>query len=455
MKKNLALLLTTLMYISLCACGGEESQNATGQMLSINEEVNEADLSSSSFWLDRLENADEVIMTIEEINRQNELLLSTWGTDWTGGYYDVKSFPEKIDREWLEERICYLDLKNTKLYYKGESISEEQWEQYYSNLNLDAISEEITVSYAVINKNTSALDLPTEDIITDSDMNEEYNALQETTLKINEPIIVLHDSLDSEWVFAVANEFIGWVKKECCSYFFNRQEWLDYQEQEKFIIVTEDAGISEVEQKLLMGTKLFLSEQTIDDTVSEYTVIIPQADDNGFISFKEVKISNSSAVSVGYLPFTREKIIELAFQELGDPYGWGGMDGKRDCSSYMKDIYACFGFQLPRNSRLQQSMPKLAKDISSLSEEEKEKCVENASAGDIMGISGHIMMYLGKVGEKHYVISMLSSYVPEDVTENFENSVVSINQVVVNSLGVKRRNGNTWLQELKAIVSFQ
>lgn len=143
MKKSLALLLTTLMYISLCACGGEESQNATGQMLSINEEVNEADLSSSSFWLGRLENADEVIMTIEEINRQNELLLSTWGTDWTGGYYDVKSFPEKIGREWLEERICYLDLNNTKLYYKGESISEEQWEQYYSNLNLDAISEEI------------------------------------------------------------------------------------------------------------------------------------------------------------------------------------------------------------------------------------------------------------------------------------------------------------------------
>ena len=84
MKKSLALLLTTLMYISLCACGGEESQNATGQMLSINEKVNEADLSSSSFWLGRLENADEVIMTIEEINRQNELLLSTWGTDWTG-----------------------------------------------------------------------------------------------------------------------------------------------------------------------------------------------------------------------------------------------------------------------------------------------------------------------------------------------------------------------------------
>lgn len=391
-------------------------------------------------------------MSAEEISEYNETILSAWGTDWNGGYYDIEAFPQQVEGDWLEERILFLDLRNTERYHKGEAITAEEWEQYYDNTNLDAIPEEKEVSYAVTNDNARALDLPTEDIFTGSDMNEEFNSIQETTLRLNEPVVILHESKDGEWVFAAANEFIGWVEKENCSFFATRQEWLDYQAQDNFVMVTKDC--EEAAQTLYMGTKLFLAEGSSAEE-DEYMVVLPGADEEGYITYEEIAISGSEAIRAGYLPFTRENIVTLAFQELGEPYGWGGIDGKRDCSSYVKDIYACFGFRLPRNSRLQQTMPEVAEDISACTEEEKLTSVGQAKAGDILGISGHIMLYLGEANGKHYVISMLSSYVPEDVTENYENSVESISKVKVNSLNVRRRNGNTWLQELNAIVDFE
>lgn len=65
----------------------------------------------------------------------------------------------------------------------------------------------------------------------------------------------------------------------------------------------------------------------------------------------------SRDVSVGYLSLTNEEIIKQAFKCLGDRYGWGGMLESRDCSSYIREVYRCFGWILPRNTTGQLQMP--------------------------------------------------------------------------------------------------
>lgn len=451
-KKIVAIFLATMMAVTIGGCGNGgqapvDSQKDTQQADALTEEMQTA-----QYWIDKTEGASDVLLGVEEIQGFNEKWLAQWGEDLTFGYYDVQAVPEKVEGEWLKSRICYMDFKNMERYHKGERVTAAKWEAYLQNANLDGISTEQEISYAVINTYAAALDLPTNDILTDSGMNEAFNTLQQTCLKINEPVTILHESADGEWVYAVANEFIGWVRKEHCAFFKTRQEWLDYQEQTDFVIVTKDIDDNGDGQKFLMGTKLYL-DGTAQEESGERTILLPQADAKGQLVNGKTVISAEN-VSDGYLPYTRENVLILAFQELGEPYGWGGANAERDCSSYLKDIYACFGFKLPRNSRLQQSMAEAAKNIAELSEDKKKERVESASAGDLMGISGHVMLYLGKDNGKYYVISMLSSYVPESVTSDFANHIEAPSKVLVNTLGVHRKNGNTWLQELTAIMSF-
>ena len=117
-------------------------------------------------------------------------MLEYWGTDWLSGYYDIQAFPESIEKTWLKDRICYLDLRNTKLYYKEEAVSQEQWDVYYNAMDLESIPEQRNIAYGIIIQNTPVRDIPTMDILTNSSMNESENSLQQTTLKRNEPVLV-------------------------------------------------------------------------------------------------------------------------------------------------------------------------------------------------------------------------------------------------------------------------
>ena len=74
--------------------------------------------------------------------------------------------------------------------------------------------------------------------------------------------------------------------------------------------------------------------------------------------------------------------------------------------------------------------------------------------GDILDIGGHVMIYLGKYEGKHYIISMLSTYVPEDVTSDFDKNAVKMARNHINSLDVHRRNGNTWMEEIKSYIHW-
>lgn len=470
-KRMITGLMVMAVAMNIAACSAENdsiknnSNNNTEQVNSGEVNTEQVDAESVDYWLAKMENADEIVMTLEQIKEYNATMLEELGSDWGSGYYDIKSFDEKIEGEWLKERICYLDLRNTEMYLNGEAVTASQWDKYYKSMNLESIPDETDISYGIIVHNTPVLDIPTEDIMTDDSMDEGANMLQQTNLKINEPVVVLWESADRAWLYVAANEYIGWIKKADCAHVKTRQEWISIQKQEEIIMVYEDDGITEINEPLLMGTRLYLAdtdeyqdlftdEESID-TENNYVIRFPQKDSEGLLKYQYIAISKENKVSEGYMPYTRSNVLKLAFQELGSPYGWGGIDGKRDCSSYIKDIYACFGFVMPRNSRIQMSMPVMAKDTSTMSEDEKEAYIANVQPGAIMGISGHVMLYIGSANNQHYVISMLGSYIPETVTEDFGSNIVNVNKVMVNTLDVKRRNGNTWLQELQAIVEVQ
>ena len=134
-----------------------------------------------------------------------------------------------------------------------------------------------------------------------------------------------------------------------------------------------------------------------------------------------------------------------------DAYGWGGMMDLMDCSLYTRDIYRCFGFELPRNTSWQIETPTDNVDLSGMTDEEKRKAIDGLEPGTLLMFSGHITMYIGSTGGKQYVISDMGS-AAETESISADAVVKSIFCVSVNSLDVRRRNGNTWLSEMKMAV---
>lgn len=403
----------------------------------------------SCFWMQRLNVIDSTIMTPEEIKAFNDKLRENFRNSWKSGYYNLNNMPFYFIKDWLDGKLKQLD--ESDYYLNGSQLTKQKKDEYVQNMNINELprAEHSLPLYAIINKNTAALRLPTNDVLISSEIQADENIIQETTFKLNDPVIIFHESADKQFVLAVHKDYIGWIKNDDCSFFDSKDSWLEYQ-QRPFLVVTHDNGIKEVECDLLMGTKLFLSNK--EPKKGTYVIELPARKKNGGITVSDRIISDKNYISKGYVPFTTATLLEQAFHELGSQYGWGGINGKRDCSSFVHDIYSCFGLELPRNSKVMSRMPKVIP--SSTRDEDRESDMKKLRVGDILIMNRHLAIYLGELTGTHYVISMLQSYIPEGTKENLEESIIVTNRAMISTMNLRRLTGKTWLQDVQAIVSF-
>ena len=82
------------------------------------------------------------------------------------------------------------------------------------------------------------------------------------------------------------------------------------------------------------------------------------------------------------------------------------MWGFWDCSSYVRDVFGAYGFVLPRNST---SQSKIGVMLGAFDKDtpvdDKYEVLKDAPPGiTILRLPGHVMIYLGEVDGKHYVI---------------------------------------------------
>jgi hypothetical protein len=138
-----------------------------------------------------------------------------------------------------------------------------------------------------------------------------------------------------------------------------------------------------------------------------------------------------------------ENIGMVALQNLDDAYGWGGMMNGEDCSGLIRTIYACFGLEIGRNGNWQWKMNMEKIDMANMSVEEKLLILDEMPLGSALCFSGHEMMYLGKVDGKYYVISTASKIMSPNTGKTLRTR-----GVMINTLDVKRANGQNWLQAL-------
>ena len=170
----------------------------------------------------------------------------------------------------------------------------------------------------------------------------------------------------------------------------------------------------------------------------------------------EDRISAQAAVSVGAVPLTRRALFEAVFAELGDPYGWGGRAGERDCSRLLRDVFGTFGLQLGRHSGVQAKLGVRRVDVSAMEPEAKRAAIRTAARGGVVVLymKGHIMLYLGADGPRDYAISAISEYLTP--CEGGPDTTHRIDRVAVSTLALGQDTERTaFLERIITLVVYE
>jgi hypothetical protein len=97
-------------------------------------------------------------------------------------------------------------------------------------------------------------------------------------------------------------------------------------------------------------------------------------------------------------PLTRRALLTTAFSFLDSPYAFGDANGGRDCSRMLMDLFEAFDIALPRHSGWQAQAGNFTVDLQGMSRDERLRAIDAAQASGavLLGLPGHIMLYLGK-----------------------------------------------------------
>lgn len=404
------------------------------------------------FWLAQVKDPDRVLMTADEIAELNAACIKE-----DTGMYDLDNMPEKFAGKKLAETLGSFETPSAH-YLDGKLLKEKYYEKVRKNVKGVFVHESQTLRFGFIVNQTVMRSMATTDAITSSLSNPEEDDFALTSLRVNEPVVIYFSTRDGSMTYVACNHCIGWVPTVDLAICSSRSQWGNSKDPENFLVVTgqkvytEPCGDEDWDEKLLtMGTKLEIVPETEGNVMTRnpmnnYVVKIPARDKTGYFYQKTAMIAANRDVHVGYLPYTTENVLHLAFDCIGNRYSWGGGVHGFDCSLYMVYIYRCFGIELPRNTTWQGRVPTEASfDMGSMTDEEKGAALDKLRPGSILIFSGHEMMYIGKYDGKYYVISALGKFV--DPTEP-ENGVVSVYGIVINDLSALRANGNTWMRSL-------
>ncbi len=211
------------------------------------------------------------------------------------------------------------------------------------------------------------------------------------------PIIVLHSDKSKEWLLVQSSFVSGWVKADEVA--FVSQKQAQEMKNADFILPMED-------KIPLYHNGLFLQNARVG-------MLLPIIKgDSKILAFKRDINGDAIKVRVDFdknlfapfpLPLNNENIAKMIEKIGAENYGWGGMYENRDCSSFVRDIFANVGVWLPRNSKAQVEYGKRAKgsEFIALPKDNDEKIatiLANAKPfRTIIWLKGHIMLYIGAI----------------------------------------------------------
>ncbi|MHB9030579.1 MAG: SH3 domain-containing protein, partial [Candidatus Latescibacterota bacterium] len=415
-----------------------------------------AAMNTPAFWIDRLDgDPDKVLLTparILSLNRTHRTKpLDT--RDINGDPYTIRDFVESYDRfgvqPVLEDPLAIRTFPGDSLRTRFRMAREwvlgrklwdrrqlpftaEMKEELFVETEAEKIPETVKPEYGILVRHTLHRIMPTR-VQAFSGQYSWLDMFQAAGLETGMPVAILHRSKKGDWLYVKTAMSFGWVPRENVAV-APAPKVREIAETSSFVVsldhrvpVYRDRACTDWVDDLFLGSKLPLAEKTS----AGYRVRVPVCGPDGGLAVIDGWIRPDAAVSIGYQPFTRRNLIETAFRLLGRPYGWAGSNHERSCSELARTVLKTFGILVPRGMLLEINY---ADAVYSMKEktppEAKYKVLDVCGGGaTLCGSRQHIVIYLGKVEGRHYVIhSNGYSYHGEDGTE-YRVACVSVNDM--------------------------
>jgi len=223
-----------------------------------------------------------------------------------------------------------------------------------------------------------------------------FDYLQQTALKPGEPLFVSHLSKDRDWAFVESPQAAGWIDVRNMA-FADADFIAKWMSRPLAVAVRERITLTRSSGIFLFRTGIggVLPMEETSDSAWFLSVLAPFRAPDGRAEFVAVDVSHEKFVHFP-LEYTPWNMAKLMSQMEGEPYGWGGLFGYRDCSGTIRDLFVPFGLWLPRHSSDQAKRGKRI-DLSGLSLEEKTKRIRQGGVPfrTLLWMPGHVMLYAG------------------------------------------------------------
>jgi len=263
-----------------------------------------------------------------------------------------------------------------------------------------------------------------------------------SSLHPGEAIRVLRRSTDGAWLYVRTPYAVGWVEPGGLGPRLTQDAWERWRAEPRWRPTRDDARSTD-------GFPLRLGVSfPVLRTEPEFAILVPGEDQP-----RPATVEPPHATARP--PWTRREVFRVAFSLLGQPYGWGGYHGQRDCSRFLRDVFFPFGVELARHSSVQAQQGVRSIVVDGWSETAKLDVIRDAARTGIVVLymPGHVMLYLGEDAGQHYAISALSEWL--EPCPGGPETVRRIDRVAVSTLELGRATSRrAFIERITRVVVF-
>jgi cell wall-associated NlpC family hydrolase len=311
---------------------------------------------------------------------------------------DVNKFKQDYYGIWLDREPIEIDIKEkTEEFLNKKTCLGENykiWPKSYDMVNNIDYNSKILNLNAIVTNNSDLRILPTiHPCFQDPKIGGEgypFDYIQEAMAYIGLPIKLLAYSKNKEWALVKTNfvEF-RWIKTKDIA-LITDQQITNYLNNDLGVVTKDNATILDDKQQHLENLKL----GTILPITKNGEIIISYKNNNQ-LDFMHINAKDNFIQKP--LEFNIDNISHILDELIDKPYGWGNLNGNRDCSALTKDFFAAFGHFLLRNSSQQAESGGEIQNIESMSSHEKfDYITTNAKPfATLLYQPGHIVIYAG------------------------------------------------------------